>query len=179
MRRRELLTTLAAASATATAGCNTLDAMTSDEDTEGEAVTVETLDAPGSQAGTTTVPAADEVSFVEFFATTCPVCAAQMPALGEASRRVGDDVQFLSVTSEPVGYTVTRGDVASWWADHDGAWPVGVDDGTALAQRYGATSVPKAVVVRPDGTVAWSHTGRVEAASIVEAIRAAAEGDRP
>jgi len=179
VRRRELLTTLAAASATATAGCNSLDAMTSDEDTEREAVTVETLDAPGSQAGTTTVPASEEVSFVEFFATTCPVCAAQMSTLGEASRRVGDDVQFLSVTSEPVGYTVTKGEVASWWAEHDGTWSVAVDDGTALAQRYDATSVPKAVVVRPDGTVAWSHTGRVEAADIVEAIRAATGGDRP
>lgn len=177
MRRRDLLRTLPAAVATVTAGCNSLDAMTSDEDAEREAITVETLDAPGSQAGTATVPA-DEVSFVEFFATTCSVCAAQMSTLAEAYRRAGDEVQFLSVTSEPVGYTVTKGDVASWWEDHGGAWPVAVDDGTALSQRYDATSVPKAVVVRPDGTVAWSHTGPVEAADIVDAIREATEGDR-
>lgn len=178
MRRRDLLTTLAAATATASAGCNAVGTFTSDDDDAEEAITVETLDAPGSQAGTTTVPAAERVSFVEFFATTCSICAAQMSTLAEAYRRVGDEVQFISVTSEPVGYTVTKEEVASWWEDHGGTWPVAVDDGTALSQRYDATSVPTAVVVRPDGTVTWSHTGRTEAADIVEAIRAATDGDR-
>lgn len=182
MRRRDLLTTLAAAAATASAGCNAVGTFTSnddDADDTQEAITVETLDAPGSQAGTTTVPAAERVSFVEFFATTCSICAAQMSTLVEAYRRVGDEVQFLSVTSEPVGYTVTKEEVASWWDDHGGTWPVAVDDGTALSHRYGATSVPTAVVVRPDGTVTWSHTGRTEASDIVDAIRDATDGDQP
>ncbi|MFC7134441.1 MULTISPECIES: TlpA family protein disulfide reductase [Salinibaculum] len=173
MRRRDLLATLAGAGLSATAGCSALLSGGSDEQAS-DAITVETLDAPGSEAGTATVPARDRVSFVEFFATTCSVCAAQMPRLRTAHERVGADVQFLSVTSEPVGLTVSRGEVVSWWADHDGAWPVAVDDGTVLARRYDATSVPKAVVLAPDGTVTWSHTGAVEASAVVEAIEDAA-----
>ena len=178
MRRRSFLAATGSALAAATAGCNAVGERltgTDSEQTEGP-VTVETLDAPGSTAGRATVPDEGRVTCVEFFATTCSVCASQMSVLGEAYARLDADVQFLSVTSEPVGLTVSRSEVASWWADHDGAWPVAVDDGTALSRRYDATSVPTVVVVDPDGTVAWSHTGRTTAARILDAIRSARAG---
>ncbi|MEF8785453.1 MAG: TlpA disulfide reductase family protein [Haloarculaceae archaeon] len=177
MRRRELLATLASATAAATAGCDSLgESMTGERESEQGPVTVETIDAPGSDAGTVTVPAPDRVTFVEFFATTCDICASQMPVVGEAYQRVDDDVQFLSVTSEPVGLSVSKEEVASWWADHDGSWPVATDDGTTLARRYDATSVPTAVVIDADGTVTWSHSGRVETATLVEEIQSARAG---
>jgi thiol-disulfide isomerase/thioredoxin len=170
-----MLATLATATAAATAGCDSLgESLTdTDSDTEQGPVTVETLDAPGSDAGTTTVPAADRVTFVEFFATTCDICAAQMSAIGAAHDRIGSDVQFLSVTSEPVGLSVSKAEVTSWWDDHDGDWTVGVDDGTALARRYDATSVPTAVVVDATGSVTWRDTGRTDADTIVDAIESA------
>ncbi|WP_227134757.1 TlpA family protein disulfide reductase [Halorubellus salinus] len=177
MRRRELLGSVAGATTVATAGCSGLVGSLAGDDGDGaEAVTVETVDAPGSAAGTTTVPESGRVTFVEFFATTCPICAAQMSVVADAYGQVGDDVQFLSVTSEPVGLTVSTDDVAAWWVDHDGRWPVGVDDGVALARRFDATSVPTAVVVGPDGRVTWRHTGRTSAERIVSEIRAARDG---
>lgn len=177
VRRRELLAGIAGAATGATAGC-TGRVNGGDEDNASEPpISVETLDAPGSAAGTVTVPE-PPVTFVEFFATTCSVCAAQMSELRAAYRESRDVGHFLSVTSEPVGLTVEREEVVSWWADHGGTWPVAVDDGTALARRYDATSVPKAVVLRPDGTVAWEHTGRVAAGTIVDAIRTVAGENR-
>ena len=176
VHRREWLATLATATAAATAGCDTLgESLTGgDETSEHGPVTVETLDATGSDAGTATVPAPDRVTFVEFFATTCDICASQMSVVGDAYERV-DDVQFLSVTSEPVGLSVSKSEVASWWADHDGTWTVGVDDGTTLARRYDATSVPTAVVIARDGTVTWSHSGRTDAETITAKIESAGE----
>jgi len=178
MRRRSFLAAAGSALTAGTAGCNTVGERltgTDSEPTDGP-VTVETLDAPGSKAGRATVPDEGRVTCVEFFATTCSICASQMSVLGEVHARLDGDVQFLSVTSEPVGLTVSKSEVASWWADHDGAWPVAVDDGTVLSRRFDATSVPTVVVVAPDGTVAWSHTGRTTAARILEAIRAARTG---
>lgn len=180
MRRRDLLGGVAAATTVATAGCTGLvRSLTGDGEADSAAVPVETVDAPGSAAGTTTVPESGRVTFVEFFATTCPVCASQMSVVGDAYDRVGGSVQFLSVTSEPVGLSVSRDEVASWWREHDGRWPVGVDDGVALAQRYDATSVPTAVVVDPDGAVTWRHTGRTTASRIVDEVRRARDGGEP
>ena len=177
VRRRELLASVAAATTTA-AGCSGLgESLTGEDIREAEPVTVETIDAPGSEAGRATVPEPGRVTFVEFFATTCGICASQMSAVGEAHREVPDGVQFLSVTSEPVGLSISTEAVASWWADHGGTWTVAADDGTALARRYGATSVPRAVVVAPDGTETWSHAGRTTAARIVDEIRAADGGE--
>lgn len=177
MRRRDLLATLAGTITVGTAGCSTLVGEDG-EGTDTERVTVETLDAPGSTAGTATVPASDQVTFVEFFATTCSVCAGQMETLRQVHEQVGDDVQFLSVTSQPVGLSVSKEDVTSWWREHDGTWTVAVDDGTALARAYDATSVPTAVVVDSGGAVAWSHTGRVEAATVLSEIQAATDGEK-
>ena len=173
MRRRRLL---AAAGGAVAAGAGGLYVRPwQSDESAAEPVTVETLAAPGSEVGTVTVPPAEGPLVVEFFATTCSVCADQLSVLAAARRRVDASVPFLSVTSEPVGLSVSRADVREWWRRHDGGWPVGLDDGTALAQRYGATAVPTTLVLDADG-VAWRHTGRFDAARLVEAVRAVTDG---
>ena len=120
MRRREFVAAMAATSG-ALAGCGQLS---DGADSGGDAgpVTVETLDAPGSQSVRVTVPSP---------------------------------------------------------AEHGGEWPVALDDGLTLSERYDATAVPTAVVVRPDGAVAWSHTGSLDASTIVRNVRDARQGDQP
>lgn len=137
-----------------------------------EQVAVETLAVPGSEAETVTVPPEDGALVLEFFATTCSTCAEQMSVLADARRRVDESVPFLSVTSEPVGLSVSRADVREWWQRHDGSWAVGLDDGTALAARYDATQVPTTLVLDGDHGVTWRHTGRFDATRLVEAVRA-------
>jgi hypothetical protein len=93
-----------------------------------------------------------------------------MSTLATARRRLDDTVGFLSVTSEPVGLSVTRADIREWWEAHDGSWPVGLDDGTALAQRYDATRVPTTLVLTSDGGIAWRHTGEFDASNLVDIV---------
>jgi thiol-disulfide isomerase/thioredoxin len=146
-------------------------------DTDGvEPVELRAVEAPGSRAGSVTVPEPGRVTFVEFFATWCDVCAASMPALAAAHDRVGDDVQFLSVTNEPLGHAVTREEIAAWWADHDGSWTVAPDDDLALTEALGASSVPTMVVLDADNVVTWSGTGEHSADEIVERVEAARRG---
>jgi len=172
MRRRRLLATVGG---TVAVGAGALYARPWQSATDSaDPITVETLDAPGSDAGTVTVPPADGPLVLEFFATTCSTCADQMAVLADARQRVDDSVPFLSVTSEPVGLSVSRADVREWWQANDGAWPVGLDDGTALAQRYDATRVPTTLVL--DEGVAWRHTGPFDAEALLAAIRAVTDG---
>jgi len=168
MRRRHLLAGVAGTTALCAGWLYVGRELSSDDATE--PVAVETLAAPGSENGTVTVPPADRPLVLEFFATTCSVCADQMAVLGDARDELDGSVRFLSVTSEPVGLSVTRTDVREWWRDHDGRWSVGLDDGTALAERYDATRVPTTLVLDADGEVAWRHTGRFDAAQLVTAV---------
>ena len=136
-------------------------------------VEVESVEAPGSPAGRIVVPERGRVTFLEFFATWCHVCAETMAPVGEAHDAVGDEVQFVSVTNEPVGHAVTRAEVREWWADHDGRWPVALDADLRLTEALDVTGVPTAVVLDADNAVTWTGTGVKPADELVARIDAA------
>jgi thiol-disulfide isomerase/thioredoxin len=133
-------------------------------------VTLETVAAPGSEAGTVAVPARGTVTFVSFFATWCHVCESEMPALAAAHTNVGGGVQFVSVTNEPVGHSVSREDVADWWREHDGNWPVALDADLELTEALSVAGVPRLFVIDADNQVAWTGKGRVPAETIEREI---------
>jgi thiol-disulfide isomerase/thioredoxin len=137
-----------------------------------------TVDAPGSSGEPVLVPARGRVSVVPFFATWCHVCEAEMATLGRVHGAV-DGVQFVSVTNEPVGHAVTREEVADWWREHDGGWPVALDTDLALTDALGVSGVPRVFVLDADNDVTWTGKGHVAADAIEAAVADArtTEGD--
>jgi thiol-disulfide isomerase/thioredoxin len=171
MRRRDVLAGLGSLAVLGGGGALAMGAF--DQEKPGvQAVELETLDAPGSDAGTVTVPEQDRVTFVELFATWCTVCQSMMPRIAEVNDAVGDEVQFLSVTNEPLGNTTTKSDVAEWWDAHEGNWTVAADTDLELTQRLDATGVPFAAIFDEQNRVVWTHRGRASAADLEDAIRA-------
>ena len=124
-----------------------------------EPIEIETLDGPGSTAGSMAVPEHGRVTLVSVFATWCRICEDSMPALGQVYDGYGDDVRFLSVSNEAIGGTVTRDDIVDWWERHDGRWPVGVDTDLALTAEFDVGTVPTTLVLGADNEVAWRSTG--------------------
>lgn len=179
MRRRDVLagvgslTVIGSAGAVAIHGVPSLDG--GDEKPTADPHTVETIEAPGSEADEVRVPASDRPTFIDFFATWCGPCSEQMPALIEAHERVGDDVLFMSVTNEDVGGSVTEAEVVDWWENHDGNWPLGIDPTAELSAEYSIGGIPYAVAVDTDGRIQWSEGGRKSADELVDGIERALE----
>ena len=176
-RRREFLAGALALGALGTGAAVTIGGWTPFED--GDALTafdLESIDAPGSAAGTITVPERGSVTVLELFATWCGVCAELMVPMATVFDEFGEDVQFVSVTNEPLGRTTTREDVAAWWREHGGRWPVAHDADLALTSALEATSVPYTVVCDEGNAVVWSDTGYKPADELREPIRAALGG---
>ncbi|SFB94303.1 Redoxin [Halobiforma haloterrestris] len=155
------------------------DGSTGDDGSDGgdggdsyDSVEIETVDAPGSEAGTVLVPATDRPTFVDFFGTWCPPCKEQMPALAEAHERIGDEVLFISITSESVGEDgmVTEAELVEWWDEHGGQWTVGLDPAAQLSYRV--TSYPTAMTIDTSGRIRWSDSGIKTADEIVSKIEA-------
>ncbi|MWV65428.1 redoxin family protein [Halorubrum sp. JWXQ-INN 858] len=177
MNRRTLLATVAGAG-TLGAGAyaaSRRDVLTADGDRAGgdrghalEPARIETLDAPGSEAGHRDLPVAGSTTVIEFFATWCSTCGSYMETLREVNRTV--DAEFVSLTSEPVGVSVERADVVDWWREHDGEWTVGLDEELALTVALDASSVPFTAVVDESGTVVYADSGTQPASRLVEVI---------
>lgn len=172
MRRRDFLLGAGSLAALGGGAAVAFDVVGSDQRAI-DPVEVETIDASGNTAGTVTVPEQGVVTFVELFATWCNVCESMMPELAAAHESVGDDVQFLSVTNEPLGNTVTHADVAAWWRQHSGTWTVAADRDLELTQRLDASGVPYSFVLDARNRVVWQHRGRTSAEKIRAGIRTA------
>ncbi|GAA0551997.1 TlpA disulfide reductase family protein [Halorubrum ejinorense] len=164
MRRRHLLAGLASAGILGGAGAvatgGVPEALGGGDAPEPiEPVTIDAIDAPGSRDGEVTLPAPDRPTFVDFFGTWCPPCAEQMPALAEAHDRIGDEVLFVSVTTEPVGDGVSEETVVDWWRENDGDWVVAADVTAELASRFPIGSYPSARAIDASGRVRWATSG--------------------
>lgn len=151
---------------------------TGDDESESPTVdpmTIETVEAPGSEAGEVRVPASDRATFIDFFGTWCPPCIKQMPELAEANDRVGDEVLFISITNEAVGRSVTEEELVDWWDEHDGNWSLGLDPTAELAARCRLDGYPFAVAIDAAGRIQWSDSGNKTADELVAGIERAIE----
>ncbi|MFD1589372.1 TlpA family protein disulfide reductase [Halorientalis brevis] len=138
-----------------------------------EPTTLETIEAPGSRDGEVTIPADDRATFVDFFGTWCAPCVEQMPALGEAEDRLGDEVLFVSVTTEDVGGSLTEETVVDWWRENDGDWLVAADVTAELAAKLNVGAYPTAVAIDATARIQWSEPGVHTADEIVAGIETA------
>ncbi|WP_255171628.1 TlpA family protein disulfide reductase [Natrononativus amylolyticus] len=178
MRRRELVAGVASLGVFGSGGYLAVRGVPADlleadgtESGEPERMTVETIEATGSDAGELEVPVPDRPTFIDFFATWCQPCIQQMPALAAAHDRLGNEVRFLSVTNE----SIPDESIAEWWDEHDGNWTVGLDPALELAERYSFSGYPTAVAIDAGGEVQWSDSGVKTEDELVAGIEQALE----
>ena len=104
---------------------------------------------------------------VNFFATWCVPCVTEHPELIEFSQRhagPGD----ASVVSVVFDADEDIQDVAGFFADNGGDWPV--VDGEDVILDWAVAAVPESFLVSPDGIVAAKITGGVTADGLDDLI---------
>ncbi|RQG99788.1 TlpA family protein disulfide reductase [Natrarchaeobius oligotrophus] len=189
---------LAGAAGVAVAGC--LDDGTGEPDADGADGTDEltddgsagppfeiaTIDAPGSEAGTTTVPREGTVFLVNFTRTACPTSEGMVSTIRDARDRLAEtdelddgavSVEFLSVTDPTRGLDPTDEELASWWDEHDGDWPIGVDGDGVMNRHYDVSGFPTTVAIDGAGTVHWRSSRGTAASNVVTGVREAVEAE--
>jgi len=186
MRRREIVAGLGSVGALAGAGGLLLggvppfgaDSAGSDRDGDDDGpITVETIDARGSEAGTLTVPNGD-IMVVELFVTGCGNCLAQMPNLASAHADLtaehGDSLTFLGATYQSAE-SKPPAELRDWWRGHGGNWPIGYDPAGEIAARYGIVGYPVTVVIDGDGEKRWKKLGITSPDVIVDHVESVLE----
>lgn len=91
---------------------------------------------------------------INFWASWCPPCAAEMPDFEAVSQQAGDAVTFIGINSSD------EADLADDLADRTGVtYDLLRDPEGSLFQAMGGFGMPTTAFVAADGTVVSTHTG--------------------
>ncbi len=138
---------------------------------------IETIDATGSEEGSITIPGENDVVLTMFFMPTCGICQSMMGVLGRVRNAVDDDrVTFLGAVHPNFVNTtdMTADELASWWDEYDGDWPVGIASSDAV-DYYDVYSHPITAVLGADDEVYLNEHGELDRDVIVDSVEEALE----
>jgi thiol-disulfide isomerase/thioredoxin len=118
------------------------------------------------------------VIVLNFFATWCGPCKAEMPELERYQRQAGDAVRLVGVDAQEHG-DVVRGFIQQMKT----TFPIVIDESGAVLRRYGVEAFPTTVVIGANGRIILYEVGMVANADvslkpIVERERAAIAAGR-
>jgi peroxiredoxin len=118
-----------------------------------------------------------QVVVINFWASWCPPCKDELPALqavweahqpnGASSSTDQDSgVRFIGIA-----YQEKPDSVADTMEEFGITYPVGLDAQEHVANLYGITGIPETFIVAPDGRIAYVHIGPVTADTLEEQIQ--------
>lgn len=107
---------------------------------------------------------------LNFFASYCPPCIREMPALEAVSRDVGDDVGVVGMN------LADQPDAASALVDRTGVtYDLGRDPDGALAEALGVVNLPTTVFASADHRIVEVHTGELSERQLRQRVSALLE----
>lgn len=120
--------------------------------------------------------------FLNFWATWCPPCRAEMPDIQkiyDSYQENGDDsLVILGVASPGQGREGTLEDVASFLEENGYTYPVLMDTEGAQFTAYGVYSLPTTFMIDKDGNVFGYVSGQLTEEIMLDIIRQTMEGKR-
>ena len=108
-----------------------------------------------------------EALVVNFFASWCGPCRAEMPDFEEVHQQLGDEVRFVGLavndrTSDAIEIVEDTGITYDW----------GIDTDAAIFEAYEGAVMPTTVFVASDGTIVDVHAGILTADDLAERAEA-------
>lgn len=92
---------------------------------------------------------------LNFWASWCPACVAELPAFQEVASDLDGQVQFIGMNMQEVD----RGAATALIEDAGVTYPLADDPDGALFQSFAGIGMPTTVLIDADGTVATVHAG--------------------
>jgi cytochrome c biogenesis protein CcmG, thiol:disulfide interchange protein DsbE len=104
---------------------------------------------------------------VNFWASWCPACVAEMPDFEEVHAALGDEVVFLGLNMQETDPAAAERLVAATGVSYQ----LGVDPDGSIFNRFGGIAMPTTVFIGADGAVVTTHSGVIFADDLDVLIR--------
>ena len=120
--------------------------------------------------------------FLNFWATWCPPCRAEMPEIQEIYEEYGEnnsDVIILGIASPEVGQEGSAEDIAAFLSDNNYTYPVVMDTDGIMSYYYGISAYPTTFMIDKDGNVYGYVPGQITKDIMQSIIEQTASGVSP
>jgi thiol-disulfide isomerase/thioredoxin len=101
------------------------------------------------------------VVVLNFFATWCGPCKAEMPELAKYQEKAGDVVRLIGIDAQE-----TRAVVEPFVSALDLPFPVAIDESGEVLQRFDVQAFPTTIVIGADGRVKVYEVGQISNAEV-------------
>lgn len=119
--------------------------------------------------------------FLNFWATWCPPCRAEMPEIQELYEDYGEnanDIIILGVASPGVGREGSEEEVAAFLENNGYSYPVAMDTGGTMAATYGISAYPTTFMIDKEGNVFGYVSGQLTKDIMISIIEQTVAGIR-
>lgn len=106
---------------------------------------------------------------VNFFATWCPPCKAELPSFENLYKKYGEDVEFIMVNLTD-GYSQIKEDVKDFIDENKYTFPVYYDIDFSAANAYKIYSIPETLFIDKEGNIVYTHVGMISEIMLEEKI---------
>lgn len=120
--------------------------------------------------------------FLNFWATWCPPCRAEMPEIQEIYKEYGEnnsDVIILGIASPEVGQEGSAEDIAAFLSENNYTYPVVMDTDGIMSYYYGISAYPTTFMIDKDGNVYGYVPGQITKDIMQSIIEQTASGVSP
>jgi peroxiredoxin len=107
---------------------------------------------------------------LNFFATWCPPCLAELPALEALAQAHPDCLQVVGIAESSGGAS----EIAAFARERRLTYPLLLDDGRAGAS-YSVVTIPHSVLIDSQGRIAGTFDGTVTKSGVEKAVHAIAQ----
>ena len=115
---------------------------------------------------TIAVKTAGKVMVINFWATWCPPCRAEMPELNRFAQKYSDSVDFYGINlQEPVEK------VTSFMNQNGYTMPVLLDEGGEAGRTFMIKAIPTTLIVNKSGIIVFRKSGGVTEEELVGVIK--------
>ncbi len=104
---------------------------------------------------------------LNFWASWCPACVAELPDFAEVHRELGHEVVFIGINMQEVDRLAAEALIA----DAGVAYLLADDPDGAIFQQFGGIAMPTSVFITEDGVVAEVYGGAIFADDLTTKIR--------
>lgn len=95
-----------------------------------------------------------KIAIIDFWATWCGPCKKSFPALEDLAKKYSDKVVIVGISCDD-----SKDGVLDWAKAQGATFPIGWDEGHAIAKRWKVEKMPTTYVLDGTGTVRFVHDG--------------------